>query len=137
MNSKETDPILRYAKDIRIEDIERLESFINARTERLRHAERGSDERQLARAVRAAMTHLTITIQNDVTYLMSDNGSQVVHKELVVSWNALWALVSPWQYHDDYDLARWRPVKHWDATEAAAWVARALEAPSKDRSSDT
>ncbi|WKK22263.1 hypothetical protein QZH56_26205 [Streptomyces olivoreticuli] len=112
--------ILRYAEDISLADVERLDSFLTARTARLAGAERGSDERQLARAVRQTTLHLVTTLRHSLSCSGPDNEAQsMLRLQLRVSWNALWALVSPWQWHDEYDQARWRPVKYWDASQIA------------------
>ncbi|MFF5130402.1 hypothetical protein ACFY41_26145 [Streptomyces syringium] len=103
---------LLFAKDISLTDVERLESFLTARTARLARAERGSDERQLARSVRRATLHLATTLRHFLAHSEPDDDLRI---QIMLSWNALWALVSPWQWHGDYDHERWRPVKRWDA----------------------
>ncbi|MEU1312269.1 hypothetical protein ABZ419_25730 [Streptomyces cinnamoneus] len=110
-------PALYYGKEIEIADAERIESFLTARTARLARADRGSDERQVARSVRSAAVHLVTTLQHSLSYAGPDNDAPTkVRVEISVSWNALWALANPWQWHDEYDHDRWRPVKYWDAS---------------------
>lgn len=111
----EEERILRYAEDVGITDVDRIESFLMARTARLAGAERGSDERQTARAIRNATLHLVTTLRHSLAFAGHENEAQsMLQTQLRVSWNALWALASPWQWHDKYDQARWRPVKYWD-----------------------
>ncbi|WP_426570358.1 hypothetical protein [Streptomyces canus] len=108
--------LLYYAQDIITDDVEGLESFLMARTAGLARAERGSDERQTARALRAAMVVLVGTLQHSL--MLAEpvaRADPVLHRQITVSWNALVATASPWQGRDDYDGERWRPVKYWDA----------------------
>ncbi|MFE2992251.1 hypothetical protein [Streptomyces sp. NPDC059262] len=116
MEGNEADrQLLRYGKEITLADVERAESFLMDRTARLARAERGSDERQMARSVRTALLQLVVTLQHSLPSSDSADESQaLVHSKISVSWNALWALLSPWQWHSEYDQERWRSVKHWD-----------------------
>ncbi|MEE1801091.1 hypothetical protein PUR57_20810 [Streptomyces sp. JV176] len=89
-----------------------------ARTAGLAQAERGSDERQMARTVRSVLHHLVVTLQTSLPF--SDRGNEaqpLVRMRVAVSWNALWALVSSWKWHEEYDLERWRSVKYWDENQ--------------------
>ncbi|MEV4949402.1 hypothetical protein [Streptomyces sp. NPDC053755] len=110
---------LVYGRDIALRDVDNVEAFLHARTSRLAGAEKGSDERQLARSVGAAVLHLTGTLRHSVSFLESaaDDNVLLLRQQVRISWNALWALVSPWQWHDDYDSERWRSVKYWDAAD--------------------
>lgn len=47
--------LLHYGRVLTLGDVARLELFLLARTARLAHAERGTDERQMARAVRTTL----------------------------------------------------------------------------------
>ncbi|MBB5122734.1 hypothetical protein GO002_25605 [Streptomyces eurocidicus] len=108
---------LRYTQEISLTDVDLLQAFLRARTARLANAERGTDERQLARSVRTAARHLVTSLQHMLPLTeKGDEAPRVLQIEIRVSWNALWSLVSPWQWHEDYDLERWRPVKVWSAT---------------------
>ncbi|GGR04065.1 hypothetical protein GCM10010219_05280 [Streptomyces netropsis] len=60
--------------------------------------------------------HLATTLRHFLAYSGPDDEAQsMLQLQIMLSWNALWALVSPWQWHADYDHERWRPVKRWDA----------------------
>lgn len=125
---------LRYGCDINLGDVTRLESFLMARTARLAQAERGSDERQMARTVRSALHHLVVTLQNSLPF--SDRSSEaqpLVRTRVAVSWNALWALVSPWNWHEDYDRERWISVKYWDEDEKEEFERRLADESSRNR----
>ncbi|MFE2569842.1 hypothetical protein [Streptomyces mirabilis] len=137
-NAKVEKRPLRYGQDITLGDVERLNSFLMARTERLARAERGSDERHMARAVRSALHHLVVTLQHSLSFADADSEMQpLTHLQIRVSWNALWALVSPWRWHDEYDQERWRSVKHWDEIQEAEFERRLADEFSKSRRRDT
>ncbi|MGW6485605.1 hypothetical protein [Streptomyces sp. NPDC055056] len=125
---------LRYGYDITLSDVTRLESFLMARTARLARAERGSDERQMARTVRGALHHLVVTLRYSLPF--SDRGAEaqpLVRIRVTVSWNALWALVSVWNWHDEYDQERWRSVKYWDENQKEELEKHLAEAFSRSR----
>lgn len=108
-------PTLRYGQDIVIDDVERLNSFLTERTAGPARAERGSEERHMARSIRAAQLHLVVTLQHSLSFPHVGSGAQeIVRWKIRLSWNALWTLSSPWQWHDEYDQERWRPIKYWD-----------------------
>jgi hypothetical protein len=105
-----------------------------ARTARLAQAERGSDERQMARTVRSALHHLVVTLQQSLPF--SDRGKEaqpLVRIQVAVSWNALWALVSVWNWHDEYDQERWRSVKYWDENQKEEFEKHLAEEFSRSR----
>ncbi|MFE1788995.1 hypothetical protein ACFW7J_11485 [Streptomyces sp. NPDC059525] len=126
--------LLRYGCDITLGDVTRLESFLMARTARLAQAERGTDERQMARAVRTTLHHLVVTLQHCLSF--SDGGSEaqpLVRLQVDVSWNALWALVSPWRWHEEYDQERWRSVKYWNESQKEEFEERLANEFSRNR----
>ncbi|MFD7877463.1 hypothetical protein ACFV5G_25775 [Streptomyces sp. NPDC059766] len=125
---------LRYGREIGLGDVERLNSFLKARIARLAAAERGSDERHAARSIMAASHQLVTTLE----YALSSPDSAretdaLTRMQIKVSWNALWALVFPYQWHDAYDLDRWRSVKHWDATQQSEFEQRLADAFGEER----
>lgn len=130
--------LLYYAQDIVTDDIEGLESCLMARTAGFARAERGSDERQTARALRAAMVVLVGTLHHLLTLTEpADRADPVLQRKITLSWNALVAMASPWQWRDDYDGERWRPVKYWDAaheSEIASLLSAAFRAKREGRS---
>ncbi|WP_158685666.1 hypothetical protein [Streptomyces purpureus] len=109
---------LYYAAHIGGEDVEGLAAFIFGRAALFATAERGSGARQMARAMKAAVSQLADTLEHALSLSEpEDERYRLVRRAQVVSaWNALWALASPWQGDDDYDGARWRHVKYWDAS---------------------
>ncbi|GHG83593.1 hypothetical protein GCM10018779_66750 [Streptomyces griseocarneus] len=136
-NPEATRRILCYAKDIGVADIKRLEAFLANRTERLARAERGSDERQLARSIRTATVHLVTALEHALACSGRDDEAQLMLQlDVKVSWNALWALVSPWQWHAESDLERWRPVKHWEARQGGENENLLSDATSNNRYRD-
>ncbi|MFI5830809.1 hypothetical protein ACIA6C_26780 [Streptomyces sp. NPDC051578] len=125
---------LRYGCDLTIDDVTRLESFLMARTARLAQAERGTDERQMVRAVRTTLHHLVVTLQHSLPFADGGNEAQpLIRLQVDVSWNALWALASPWQWHEEYDQERWRSVKYWNENQKEEFEARLAGEFSKDR----
>lgn len=125
---------LHYGCDITLADVTRLESFLMARTARLAQAERGTDERQVARAVRTTLHHLVVTLQHSLSIPDGGNEAQpLVRLQVDMSWNAMWALVSPWQWHEEYDQQRWRSVKHWDESQKEEFEKRLADEFSKSR----
>ncbi|MFI1702804.1 hypothetical protein [Streptomyces griseoruber] len=133
-DSKGQEKPLRYGRDITLVDVARLESFLMARTARLSKAERGTDERQMARTVRAVLHHLVVTLQQCLP--IADGGTQaqpLTRLQIHVSWNALWALVSSWQWHEEYDQKRWRSVKHWDEVQKEEFEKILARESSKSR----
>lgn len=130
--------MLRYGQDITLGDVERLDAFLTARTARLARAERGSDERQLARSVRAALLHLVVTLQHSLSFPDADIETQALTRlKIRMSWNALWALVTPWNWHDGYDQERWRSVKHWDNGQEVEFEELLADEFSKRRRGET
>ncbi|MFF0553842.1 hypothetical protein ACFYUL_33305 [Streptomyces sp. NPDC004311] len=120
--------LLRYGCDITLDDVASVESFLKARTMQFSQASRGSGERQMARAVRGALHHLVVTLRHFLPY--SDNGGEaqsLARLQVHISWNALWALVSSWQWHEDYDQERWCAVKYWDSGQKAEFERRLTE----------
>ncbi|MFF4104034.1 hypothetical protein [Streptomyces sp. NPDC001903] len=111
---------LRYGEGVAIADVEGVQSFLVARTDSLFRAHRGSVERHVVRGVRVALLQLVGTLQHSLSFLDSESLSEVerlqLRLQITLSWNALWALVSPWQWHDDYDHERWRHVKYWNVS---------------------
>ncbi|MEU8842965.1 hypothetical protein AB0D97_28160 [Streptomyces roseus] len=129
--------LLRYGRDITPVDVTRLESFLKARTARLAQAERGSDERQMARVIRTALRHLVVTLQHSLSFSDAGNESQPLARlQVHVSWNALWALVSSWQWHKEYDQERWRSVNFWDEGQMEEFENRLADEFSKSRRHD-
>ncbi|WP_033254719.1 hypothetical protein [Kitasatospora phosalacinea] len=129
---------LVYAADITIGDVEAIDSFLTARTARPARAERGSDERQVARSVRAALIHVVGTLQHALPLSRETvediDAQRYLRLQVQGAWNTLWALVSPWQSHDEYDHERWRHVKYWDAEQEAegkSLLAHALDRNAK------
>ncbi|MEU8434097.1 hypothetical protein AB0F18_14450 [Streptomyces sp. NPDC029216] len=133
-----TDPLpgssaLIYVEDVTPADVEGLEVFLRARVARSAAAERGSDKRQVARSVGSALDvlagNLTHWLQYDPDALTPQEAANV-RGMIRTGWSALTALASPWAGHADYDRARWRSAKNWDAGEAAEWQRR-LEAAAR------
>ncbi|WP_146214552.1 hypothetical protein [Streptomyces sp. ICBB 8177] len=123
---------LVYAADITIGDVEAIDSFLIARTARSAGAERGSNERQVARSVRAALVHVVGTLQHALP-LSGETADDVdaqryLRLQVQAAWNTLWVLASPWQSHSAYDHERWRHVKYWDAEQEAAGEAHLVRA---------
>lgn len=108
---------VRYAEDVTLRDVEAMQSFLVARAAPLAAAERGSVEREMSRGVEVAALQLVGTLQHSLSLVESE--SEVVRiqlrRQIISSWNLLWALVSPWQLHDEFDRTRWRYVKYWNA----------------------
>ncbi|MFJ4781268.1 hypothetical protein [Streptomyces sp. NPDC088762] len=133
------DRTLVYAKDIALADVEGLEAFLKARVAPAAAAQRGSDERHVARSVHSVLHvlagNLTHWLRYDPEALPPQEEAQL-RSMIRTSWSALAALVSPWAWHEDYDLARWHNAKHWDADEAAEWERRLAEAAAEQRRED-
>ncbi|MEV7833473.1 hypothetical protein AB0P12_23040 [Streptomyces subrutilus] len=126
--------LLHYGRDITLEDVTRLEAFLKGRTARLAQAERGTDERQMARAIRTTLHHLVATLQHSLSFSNVGNEAQPLARLRVhMSWNALWALVSSWQWHEEYDQERWRSVKYWDEGQKEEFENRLADEFSKIR----
>ncbi|MFD4134958.1 hypothetical protein [Streptomyces goshikiensis] len=133
-DSEDQRRLLRYGRDITLGDVTRLESFLKARTARLAQAERGTDERQIARAIRTTLHHLVVTLQHSLSFSDGGNEAQPMARlQVHVSWNALWALVSSWQWHGEYDQERWRSVKYWDEGQKEEFENRLANEFSKSR----
>jgi hypothetical protein len=113
-----------YAEDVTIDDVRRIDSFLRARIARLSRAERGSDERQAARAVKGALLLLVGTLEHALPLARAAARNGIVEDSLrlqiSMGWNALWSLVSPWQESAEYDHGRWRHVKYWNADHERA-----------------
>jgi hypothetical protein len=113
---------LVYGEDITLEDVKEIESFLSARIVRLRHADRGSDERQAARAIHAALLYLVGTLDHALPLTGAASAATetraLLRREVRTCWNTLWSLASPWQIHAEYDRDRFRRVKYWDAEHA-------------------
>ncbi|MGW7002513.1 hypothetical protein ACWGCW_06725 [Streptomyces sp. NPDC054933] len=115
--------LLTYAEAITPSDVGGIDSFLTARIAQLARAERGSDERQVARSVKAALMHLVGVLQHALPLAGAAAGDadmqSSLHLQIGMAWNTLWALVSPWQWHEEYDHERWRHVKYWDEEQEA------------------
>lgn len=127
---------LTCAEDLTVADVERAEAFLVARIAQAAAARRGSDERQAARSVQGAPLltsgNLTHHLREDILPL--DPQEEAKRRLLVqTAWNTLYAMVQPWLFHDDYDLLRWRPVRHWDARGAEAHERRLREVSEQAR----
>jgi hypothetical protein len=116
-----------YAEDVDLSDVQAIERFLSARIARLASAERGSDERQAARSIKAALLFLVGSLQHVVPLIGEASGEletqTVIRREVRTCWNALCALVAPWQWHEDFDQERWRLARYWDAGHEAEIVA--------------
>ncbi|MEV6581906.1 hypothetical protein AB0M92_27505 [Streptomyces sp. NPDC051582] len=126
-----------YGEDVTIADVEGIQSFLVARTDPLSSAHRGSIERHVARGVRVALLQLVGTLQHSLSFLDPDSLSEAellqLHLQITLPWNTLWALVSPWQWRDDYDHERWRHVKYWNVGQKDEFEERLAIEFSKDR----
>ncbi|MFF6779002.1 hypothetical protein ACFY8W_36385 [Streptomyces sp. NPDC012637] len=113
--------LLIYAKDITIGDVTAINSFLSERIAQPASAQRGSDERQVARSVRAALMHVIGILQHSLPLSKEEvadaDSGRALRLQVVSAWNTLWALTSPWQRHEEYNLERWRHVKYWDPEE--------------------
>ncbi|MGW6418530.1 hypothetical protein [Streptomyces sp. NPDC055055] len=128
--------VLVYAKSITIDDVEACNSFLTERIARLASAERGSEERQAYRSIRAASLHALGLLQHSLPLscqrVMDADKQILLHMQITTAWNTLWALVSPWQQHGNYDHERWRHVKYWDEEQEAQQHALLMRAMDKD-----
>ncbi|MCG5120580.1 hypothetical protein MA546_17680, partial [Streptomyces sp. T7(2022)] len=87
----------RFGEDITVCDTERLEAFLMDRTDRIARADRGSDERMVARSVRAALRQHVVTIQHCFSFPAEGAGPQeLIRWKVMLSWNSLCVLASPW-----------------------------------------
>ncbi|MDX3244778.1 hypothetical protein [Streptomyces sp. ME18-1-4] len=115
--------VLVYANRINVSDVEVIGTFVTERIARSVRAERGSDERQVARSVKAALLHVVGILQHALPLSREEDGDadsrKFLHLQIMTAWNTLWALASPWQWHENYDHERWRHVKYWDAEQEA------------------
>ncbi|GAB2699193.1 hypothetical protein GCM10010442_16250 [Kitasatospora kifunensis] len=119
---------LVYAEQITVADIEAINSFLVEQTSRLASSERGSDERHVSRSVRAALLYLVGTMVHAVPHCVGEGVDVDVQRALRLQvetgWNTLWALVSPWKWHNEFDGERWRHVKYWNAAQEAEMESR-------------
>lgn len=126
---------LIFGEDITLDDVAKVNSFLEERLSGLAKAECGSDERQAARSLRAAQLHLIGELRHSLPLAnaskVSADGLASMRTQIRSAWNVLWTIVSPWQSHPDYDVERWRHVKFWDA--ASEVRQQALLASAFDR----
>lgn len=87
--------------------------------------------------MRTALLQLVSTLQHALSLSEADRESNQLQLGLQIgmAWNALWALVSPWQWHDEYDHERWRHVKYWDAGQEAGYESLLTDIVSDGRQS--
>jgi hypothetical protein len=131
---------LIYGEDITLDDVAKIGAFLAVRLSKSARAERGSDERQVARSLRAAKTHLVGELEHGLKFANSAKVSfdllEGLRVQIRSAWNALWAMSSPWQSHPDYDAQRWRHVKFWDADDEVhrqALLTEAFDRKEADR----
>jgi hypothetical protein len=131
---------LIYGEDITLNDVAKINAFLAERTSRSAKAERGSDERQVARSLRAAQSHLVSELEHGLKFANSPKASfdllEGLRVQIRSAWNALWAMSSPWQSHPDYDAQRWQHVKFWNADDEVhrqALLAEAFDRKEADR----
>lgn len=112
---------LIYGEDITLDDVAKIDAFLSARLSKSARAERGSDERQMARSLRAVKSHLVVELEHGLKFANSPKKSvdllESLRAQIRSAWNALWAMSSPWQSRSDYDTHRWRHVKFWDGED--------------------
>ncbi|MFF2385798.1 hypothetical protein [Streptomyces sp. NPDC058108] len=112
---------LIYGEDITLNDVAKINAFLAERASRSVKAERGSDERQVARSLRAVQSHLVNELEHGLQFTnlpkVSFDLLEGLQVQIRSAWNALWAMSSPWQSHPGYDAQRWRHVKFWNADD--------------------
>ncbi|MEU6463111.1 hypothetical protein [Streptomyces sp. NPDC046976] len=129
-----------YGEDITLNDVAKINAFLAKRTSRSAKAERGSDERQVARSLRAVQSHLVSELEHGRQFANSPKASfdllEGLRVQIRSALNALWAMSSPWQSHPDYDAQRWRHIKFWDADDEVhrqALLAEVFDRKEADR----